>query len=71
MPMLKQFTARLDSKDFRDLDEIARSRGLKTVEVIRLAVAEFITNEKKRERAARQPLYGQGVGEALWMEKHA
>jgi hypothetical protein len=33
----------------------------------RLAIAEYIASKSERVKASRQPLYGQGVGRALWM----
>jgi hypothetical protein len=70
--MMKRWTARLDANDVRALEEIGRERGgLSVSKVIRLAVAEYIANESKRMKAARQPLYGQGVGKPLWMDADA
>ena len=66
--MLRRYTAWLDTENLRALEKIGRSRGrLKISQMIRLAIAEYIANESERIRASRQPLYGQGVGRALWM----
>jgi hypothetical protein len=37
--------------------------------MIRLAIAEYIASELERIKASGQPLYGQGVGRALWVSK--
>jgi hypothetical protein len=67
--MLKRYTAWLDTENLRALEKIGRSRGgLKIAQMIRLAIAEYVANESKRIKASCQPLYGQGVGRALWME---
>ena len=70
--MMKRWTARLDANDVRALEEIGRDRGgLSVSKVIRLAVAEYIANESKRMKAAREPLCGQAVGRPLWMDVDA
>lgn len=70
--MMKRWTARLDANDVRALEEIGRERGgLSVSKVIRLAVAEYIANESKRMKAAREPLCGQAVGKPLWMDADA
>jgi hypothetical protein len=66
--MLRRYTAWLDTDNLRALEKIGRSHGgLKIAQMIRLAIAEYIASESARIKAARQPLYGQGVGRALWM----
>ena len=66
--MLRRYTAWLDTQSLRALKEIGQSHGgLKTAQMIRLAIAEYIASESERIRASHQPLYGQGVGRALWM----
>jgi hypothetical protein len=67
--MLRRYTAWLDIDNLRTLEKIGRSRGgLKIAQMIRLAIAEYVASESERIKASRQPLYGQGVGRALWME---
>jgi hypothetical protein len=66
--MLRRYTAWLDTENLRALKKIGRSHGgLKVAQMIRLAIAEYIASESERITASRQPLYGQGVGRALWM----
>jgi hypothetical protein len=66
--MLRRYIAWLDTENLRALEKIGRSHGgLKIAQMIRLAIAEYIANESERIKASRQPLYGQGVGRALWM----
>jgi hypothetical protein len=65
--MLKRYTAWLDTDNLRALKKIGRSHGLKIAQMIRVAIAEYIASESERIKASRQPLYGQGVGRALWM----
>jgi hypothetical protein len=66
--VLRRYTAWLDTQNLQALKEIGRSHGgLKIAQMIRLAIAEYIASESERIRASRQPLYGQGVGRALWM----
>ena len=66
--MLKRFITRLDAEELSVLGEIGRSHGLKIAQVIRVAIAEYVATEKERTKAASEPLYGQGVGKALWMD---
>jgi hypothetical protein len=67
--MLRRYTAWLDTDNLRALEKIGRSHGgLKVAQMIRLAIAEYIASESERVKASHQPLYGQGVGRALWME---
>jgi hypothetical protein len=65
--MLRRYTAWLDTENLRALEKIGRSHGLKIAQMIRVAIAEYIASESERIKASRQPLYGQGVGRALWM----
>ena len=66
--MLRRYTAWLDTEDLGALKKIGQSHGgLNIAQMIRLAIAEYIASESERIKASRQPLYGQGVGRALWM----
>ncbi len=66
--MLKRFTTRLDTGELRALKQIGQSHGgLSISKVIRVAVVGYIASESERLKAAREPVYGQGIGKALWM----
>jgi len=60
---MNEWTTRLGAKRFA----LWKKSDERISEGIRLAIAKYIASESKRNKAAREPLYGPCVGKPLWM----